>query len=84
MQVWTIVSGNGITNVRDMMDCPETEDSLIACAADKRRWSAQSEQGQMAAPRFVEVASYTWKTQQSRLMRFQPAPETITAAALTH
>ena len=49
---------NGVTNVRDMMDCPQPHDSLIACAADKRRWSADTERGLMAAPRFVEVASY--------------------------
>lgn len=49
---------NGVTSARDMMDCPGTRDSLIACVADKRRWNAQSERGQLAAPRFVEVASY--------------------------
>lgn len=49
---------NGITSVRDMMDCPQAEDSLIACAADKRRWSAASSAGRMAAPRYVEIASY--------------------------
>ena len=49
---------NGITNVRDMMDCPEPQDSLIACAADKRRWTAAAAAGRMAAPRYVEVASY--------------------------
>jgi hypothetical protein len=49
---------NGVTNVRDMMDCPEAEDSLIACVADKRRWMVESERERMAAPRYVEVASY--------------------------
>lgn len=49
---------NGVTNVRDMMDCPEVTDSLIACVDDKRRWSKDSDEGQMAAPRFVEVASF--------------------------
>jgi hypothetical protein len=53
---------NGITNVRDMMDCPEPSDSLIACIADKRRWNAAGERGRMAAPRFVEVASYYLET----------------------
>ncbi len=37
---------NGITNVRDMMDCPEAADSLIACVVDKRRWSAKVDAGQ--------------------------------------
>ena len=49
---------NGVTNVRDMMDCPEERDSLIACAADKRGWNAEIAEGRLAAPRFVEVASY--------------------------
>lgn len=49
---------NGITGVRDMMDCPGPQDSLIACVADKRRWSAQAEAGRLAGPRFVSVASY--------------------------
>lgn len=49
---------NGVTNVRDMMDCPDAEDSLIACVADKRRWTVESARGRMAAPRLVEVASY--------------------------
>lgn len=49
---------NGITSVRDMMDCPEPQDSLIACAADKRRWTAAAAAGRMASPRYVEVASY--------------------------
>lgn len=49
---------NGITSVRDMMDCPQAQDSLIACAADKRRWTAASAAGRMASPRYVEVASY--------------------------
>lgn len=49
---------NGVTSVRDMMDCPGVRDSLIACVADKRRWSAKADAGRMASPRFVEVASY--------------------------
>ena len=49
---------NGVTNVRDMMDCPEATDSLIACVDDKRRWSAEVDAGKLAAPRFVEVASF--------------------------
>ena len=49
---------NGVTNVRDMMDCPEMQDSLIACVGDKRGWSAEVESGTLAAPRFVEVSSF--------------------------
>lgn len=49
---------NGVTSVRDMMDCPGERDSLIACAADKRRWNTSVAAGQLAAPRIVETASY--------------------------
>ncbi len=49
---------NGVTSVRDMMDCPEATDSLIARVGDKRRWSAEVDAGNLAAPRFVEVASF--------------------------
>lgn len=49
---------NGVTSVRDMMDCPGPSDSLIACVADKRRWNAEIEAGRLTAPRFVEIASY--------------------------
>ena len=49
---------NGITGVRDMMDCPGASDTLIACVADKRRWTREVEAGTLTAPRFVEVASF--------------------------
>ncbi|MGE8210718.1 MAG: amidohydrolase family protein [Stenotrophomonas rhizophila] len=49
---------NGITGTRDMMDCPQDRDSLIACVADKRRWTRLADTGRMTAPRFVEVASF--------------------------
>lgn len=49
---------NGITGTRDMMDCPGTYDALIACIDDKRKWTHAAAEGQMASPRFVEVASF--------------------------
>lgn len=49
---------NGVTNVRDMMDCPDKTDGLIACVGDKRRWTAAVDDGQLAAPRIVEIASF--------------------------
>jgi hypothetical protein len=49
---------NGVTGIRDMMDCPGEKDSLIACAADKRRWSEAAGRGELASPRFVSLASY--------------------------
>lgn len=49
---------NGVTGVRDMMDCPEATDPLIACVADKRQWTRAASTGDMTSPRFVEVASF--------------------------
>jgi len=49
---------HGVTGTRDMMDCPHEQDSLIACVADKRRWSGWAAAGRMTAPRFVQVASF--------------------------
>lgn len=53
-----LMLANGITGTRDMMDCPRPTDPLIACVADKRRWTTQAIAGQQAAPRFVQVASF--------------------------
>ena len=55
LPLWT---ANGVTSVRDMMDCPEETDSLIACAEDKRGWNRAVEAGRMTAPRIVETASF--------------------------
>lgn len=49
---------NGVVAVRDMMDCPEATDSLIACIDDKRRWNRRAESGRLAAPRFVGIGSF--------------------------
>ncbi|WP_294988810.1 amidohydrolase family protein [uncultured Stenotrophomonas sp.] len=53
-----LMLANGITGTRDMMDCPQPADPLIACVADKRRWTAQAIAGQQVAPRFVQIASF--------------------------
>ncbi|HDS1103875.1 MULTISPECIES: amidohydrolase family protein [Stenotrophomonas] len=53
-----LMLANGITGTRDMMDCPQATDPLIACVADKRRWTAQAIAGQQVAPRFVQIASF--------------------------
>lgn len=49
---------NGVTGVRDMMGCPESDDSLIACTGDKRRWSRAVADGRLVGPRFVGNASF--------------------------
>lgn len=53
-----LMLANGITGTRDMMDCPQATDPLIACVADKRHWTAQAIAGQQVAPRFVQIASF--------------------------
>lgn len=53
-----LMLANGITGTRDMMDCPQATDPLIACVDDKRRWTAHAIAGQQAAPRFVQIASF--------------------------
>ena len=69
---------NGVTGVRDMMDCPGERDSLIACAADKRRWTAEAAAGRLAAPRFVSIASYYLE---NPALTPQQADERVRAAA---
>lgn len=53
-----LMVAHGVTSVRDMMGCPASSDSLIACAADKRAWTDAAEAGRLASPRFVGMASY--------------------------
>ena len=49
---------NGVTGVRDMMDCPGDRDALIACVRDKREWANEVDRGELTAPRIVKVASF--------------------------
>ena len=48
----------GVTNVRDMLSCPESGDPFISCAEDKRRWTAEAERGERVGPRIVSTASF--------------------------
>lgn len=68
---------NGITGIRDMMDCPGPSDTLIACVADKRRWTREVEAGTLAAPRFVEVASFYFERPDTR-------PDEVAGLAATY
>lgn len=61
-----LMLANGITGTRDMMDCPQRTDPLVACVADKRRWTAQAIAGQQVAPRFVQVASFYFEEPEMR------------------
>jgi imidazolonepropionase-like amidohydrolase len=48
----------GVTNVRDMQGCPLPDDPFIACADDKRRWTAEALAGRRVAPRIVGTTSF--------------------------
>ena len=48
----------GVTNVRDMQGCPRPGDPFVACAEEKRRWTAEAVAGTRVAPRIV--ASTSW------------------------
>ena len=48
----------GVTNVRDMQGCPQPDDPFIACAEDKRRWSAEAVDGRRVGPRIVSTTSF--------------------------
>lgn len=48
----------GVTNVRDMQGCPRAGDPFIACAEDKRRWTAEALAGTRVGPRIVQSASF--------------------------
>lgn len=48
----------GVTNVRDMQGCPQPDDPFIACAEDKRRWTAEAVAGRRVGPRIVSTTSF--------------------------
>ena len=48
----------GVTNVRDMMSCPQKGDPFISCPEDKRRWTEEAEQGLRVGPRIVATTSF--------------------------
>lgn len=73
---------NGVTGVRDMMDCPGGSDTLIACVADKRRWTGEVEAGTLASPRFVEVASFYFERPDMRPDEVAGLAETYKARRL--
>ena len=48
----------GVTNVRDMLSCPQPGDPFISCPEDKRRWTEEAERGERVGPRVVSSASF--------------------------
>lgn len=53
-----LMLSHGVTSVRDMMDCAAPRDPLVACIADKKRWTEEAESGERAGPRYVSFASF--------------------------
>ena len=75
---------NGVTGVRDMMDCPGRRDALIACLPDKRRWTREVDQGRLAAPRIIEVASFYFARSDMRPDEAAPLALVYKARGLDH
>lgn len=48
----------GVTNVRDMQGCPKPGDPFVACAEEKRRWTAEAVAGTRVGPRIVATTSW--------------------------
>lgn len=48
----------GVTNVRDMQGCPQRGDPFVACADEKRAWSAEAINGSRVGPRILESTSW--------------------------
>lgn len=48
----------GVTNVRDMLGCPQPGDPFIACPEDKRQWTAEAVAGERIGPRILASASF--------------------------
>lgn len=48
----------GVTNVRDMQGCPQPGDPFVACADEKRQWTAEALAGKRVGPRVI--ASTSW------------------------
>jgi len=50
---------NGVTKIRDMKGCYIENDPLRACAEDKRRWNQQILNGELTAPLFMGMSSFS-------------------------
>jgi len=48
----------GVTSVRDMSGCMTAGDSMIACAADRKAWQQQLQQGMRSSPRYPIQSSF--------------------------
>jgi len=48
----------GVTSLRDMSGCVAASDSFIACAADRKAWQKQMENGLRSSPRYPIQSSF--------------------------
>ena len=69
----------GVTNVRDMLSCPQPGDPFISCPDDKRRWTEEAERGLRVGPRIVSTASFMANGPSMRA-RLPDAPAFVGAA----
>lgn len=49
---------HGVTYLREMSGCMTANDSMTACAADRRRWSQQARSGQRSSPLYLQQSSF--------------------------
>lgn len=49
---------HGVTYLREMSGCMTGADSLLACVADRRRWSQQARSGQRSSPLYPQQSSF--------------------------
>ncbi len=49
---------HGVTYLRDMSGCMTADDSMAACAADRRRWSQQARSDQRSSPLYLQQSSF--------------------------
>lgn len=48
----------GVTNVRDLLSCPNTRDPFIPCPEDLKRWSRAATNNQLVGPRIQGISSW--------------------------
>jgi Amidohydrolase family len=49
---------HGVTGVRDMADCEDPSEGVLACLEDKRSWTEAVGRGELVGPRVMGVASF--------------------------
>jgi hypothetical protein len=49
---------HGVTYLREMSGCMTADDSMAACAADRRRWSRQARSGERSSPLYPQQSSF--------------------------